>query len=243
MDLDGAVAGVKSLTTTAFEQIKADILLGELLPAERLRVQTLSERYNIGATGIREALSRLVTDGLVEVEDQRGFRVAPVSREELLDLTETRIGVECLALTRAVKHGDLEWETNVLGAFHRLSRTPVPDAPEKHVAWATVHRQFHESMIAGCASPWLVRLCRHLYDQTERYRNLAEQRTRPESRDTLMEHRALLDAAMARDAERLCSLIGEHFRTTTNIILEAGLVNPDAAKSPRTSGTKTARAA
>ena len=243
MELDGATVGVKSLTTTAFEQIKADILLGRLLPNERLRVQGLSARYGIGATGIREALSRLVTDGLVDVEDQRGFCVAPVSRKELLDLTETRIGVEALALTRAVKHGGLDWETNMLGAFHRLSRTPLPDAPEKHVAWAMVHQQFHESLTAGCASPWLLRLCHLLYDQTERYRNLAELRTRPESRDTLVEHKSLLDAAMSRDAGRLCTLVTEHFWVTTNIILEADFVNPAPVKISRSSGTNGVQAA
>ncbi|SDI49950.1 DNA-binding transcriptional regulator, GntR family [Paraburkholderia steynii] len=224
MDLDSSSATGKSLTTTAFELIRADILLGRLLPSERLRVQALSERYGVGATGIREALSRLVTEGLVDVEDQRGFCVSPVSREALLDLTETRIGVERLALSRAVLHGDVEWETNMLSAYHRLSRTPVPTDPVNHQAWATVHRQFHEALIRGCASPWLQRLCRLLYDQAERYRNLAEleMRSEPNLRDTFAEHKALLDAAMERDNEKLSILIGEHLTITTEIILKAG---------------------
>ncbi|AMU04674.1 MULTISPECIES: GntR family transcriptional regulator [Burkholderia] len=224
MDLETSGAAGKSLTTTAFELIRADVLMGKLLPSERLRVQVLSERYGIGATAIREALSRLVTEGLVDVEDQRGFCVTPVSREALLDLTETRIGVERLALSRSILHGDVEWETNMVSAYHRLSRTPVPTDPAKHQAWATVHRQFHEALIGGCASPWLQRLCRLLYDQAERYRNLAEleMRTAPDLRDTFAEHKALLDAALERDIEKLSALIGVHFRTTTEIILKAG---------------------
>src|SRR5690242_201211 len=119
MDTTTESASSKSLTTQAFELLRSDILLGRLLPEERLRIQALSERYGVGATAIREALSRLTSDGLVEFEDQRGFCVAPVSREELLDLTRTRIDIECLALRYAIATGDIEWESGLLSAFHR----------------------------------------------------------------------------------------------------------------------------
>ncbi|MFM2056938.1 MAG: hypothetical protein RLY71_1323, partial [Pseudomonadota bacterium] len=111
--MDLSISAPRSLTSMAFERLRHDILQGHLAPTERLRIQALSERYQIGATAIREALSRLVTDGLVESEDQRGFTVAPVSREELLDLTQTRIQVEQMALRMAVARGDVEWETQV----------------------------------------------------------------------------------------------------------------------------------
>jgi DNA-binding GntR family transcriptional regulator len=179
MDADNAATGAaKSLTTQAFERLRTDILLGELRPSERLRIQLLSERYAVGSTAIREALSRLVTDGLVDFEAQRGFCVASVSRSDLLDLTETRVDIETIALRKAIERGDLEWEGTVLGAFHRLSRTPPPSSIELHAAWAQAHRHFHESLIAGCRSPSLTRLCRELYDKSERYRNLAERKTR-----------------------------------------------------------------
>ncbi|MFX5785409.1 GntR family transcriptional regulator, partial [Acinetobacter baumannii] len=80
-----------------------------------------SDRYGIGATAIREALSRLVSDGLVESEDQRGFAVASISREDLIDLTNTRMDVEGLALRRSIERGDVEWEVNIVSSFHRLS--------------------------------------------------------------------------------------------------------------------------
>ena len=108
--------------------------------------------------------------------------------------------MECSALRLALKHGGIDWESNVLSAFHRLQRTPAPSSPELHEAWAAVHRQFHEALIAGCASPWMLRLCRLLYDQSERYRNLAEQYTTEKNRDAAKEHRELMEAAMARTA-------------------------------------------
>jgi DNA-binding GntR family transcriptional regulator len=220
----------KNLTSQAFERIRNDILLGTLRPTERLKIQALSERYEIGATAVREALSRLVTDGLVDSEDQKGFCVSPVSRSDLIDLTETRIAIEGLAVRKAIAHGDLEWEAQVLSSFHRLSRTPQPISVENHAAWALAHRQFHESLVAQCGSPWLLRLCAMLYDKSDRYRNLAERSTRPEERDTVNEHRELMDAiAMQRNADKAVALMGAHFRATTEVILHAGFVESSAA--------------
>lgn len=220
--MDTTTSAPRSLTTQAFERLRRDILQGHLAPSERLRIQALSERYQIGATAIREALSRLVTDGLVESEDQRGFAVAPVSREELIDLTQTRIQVEQMALRMAVGKGDLEWETQVLSSFHRLSRLESQPWSEELLAqWATAHRQFHDALIRGCGSAWTLRLCRLLYDKSERYRNLSAVEGKQRGRDVTQEHKELADAAMARDADALCRAIEHHFATTTELIVDA----------------------
>ena len=227
----------RSLTTLAYERLREDILRARLAPSERLRIQALSERYGIGATAIREALSRLITDGLVEAEDQRGFTVASVSREELLDLTQTRIEIEQMALRMAVANGDVEWESHVLSSFHRLSRAEAqPLTGETLAAWALAHRQFHDALIVGCGSRWTLRLCRLLYDQTERYRNLSVQPAKKRKRNVGKEHRELMEAAIARDADALCKLIDAHFRETTKLILDSGF----ADRSP-VSGRKPAR--
>jgi GntR family transcriptional regulator, carbon starvation induced regulator len=208
----------KSLTVVAYERLRADVLEGKLRPTERLRINALSDRYVVGATAIREALSRLVSDGLVNFEDQKGFAVASVSKAELLDLTQTRLEIECLAARKAVSNGDLDWESSMLAAFHKLSRTSPPTSPETAAPWAEAHRSFHESIISGCNSPWLVRICGLLYDKSERYRNLAHRHTAPTDRDTSKEHKQLLDAALERDEEKLCMLLTDHFNKTMNII-------------------------
>jgi DNA-binding GntR family transcriptional regulator len=220
----------KSLTSIAFERIRNDILLGILRPSERLKIHALNEHYGIGATAVREALSRLVTDGLVESEDQKGFCVGAVSREDLIDLTETRIAIESMALRKSIELGNLDWEAQVLSSYHRLSRTPAPTTIENHAAWAQAHRQFHESLIAQCGSPWLLRLCATLYDKSERYRNLAERNTRPDLRDTINEHRDLMQAiAMDRNAERSQALLAAHFRETTELTLRVGFTGDSLA--------------
>jgi DNA-binding GntR family transcriptional regulator len=233
-----APSSARSLTSLAFERLRGDILSGQLQPGEKLRVQALSERYGIGATAIREALSRLVTDDFVSSEDQRGFWVAPVSREDLIDLTQTRIELECLALSHAIERGGVDWESDLLSSYHRLSRTPPPTSAELAVAWNAVHRQFHEALLAGCQSPCMLRLCRLLYDRSERYRNLANRHTRKYTRDPAAEHRAIMDAVMGRDAAAGGQLLAAHYWETTDIVLNAtfgGRRRPDTERArPKT---------
>jgi GntR family transcriptional regulator, carbon starvation induced regulator len=152
--------------------------------------------------------------------------VAPVSRAELLDLTQTRIQIEQMALRMAVAKGDVEWESQVLGCFHRLSRLESqPWSDEVLASWALAHRQFHEALIMGCGSAWTLRLCRLLHDKSERYRNLSVQPAKERGRDVTKEHKDLADAALARDADALCKAIEAHFRLTASVILESGLAD------------------
>lgn len=224
----------------AVDRLRGDILDGTLQPTERLRIQALSERYDIGTTAIREALSRLVADGLVDSEDQRGFCVTPVSREDLIDLTQTRVEAEGAALRLSVERGDIDWESAVLSTFHRLQRTASPTSPELQAAWDLAHRQFHQALVAGCASPWRLRLCRILYDQSERYLSLANRYTSEKNRDPMKEHRALMEAMMARDGELAVRLLAEHFWTTSDIILKAVFDEKPKSRGPgRTSRKHT----
>lgn len=228
-DEDGSAN--RSLTSLTFDQIRLDILLGNLKPEERLRINSLADRYKVGPTAVREALSRLVTSGFVESEDQRGFSVAPVSRAELLDLTQTRIDLESLALCKAIENGNVDWESNVISAFHRLSKFhAAPMDQEAMDGWSKAHRQFHASLLNGCNSTWMMRIAGLLYERSERYRNLSILQAEPKehnllaeerARDVLNEHRALMDAAINRNADQAKELLAKHFWATTNIILNA----------------------
>ena len=229
--------GLRSFTSIAAEKIRADVVRCVLKPGEKLRIQALCERYGINASAIREALSRLVADGLVEAVDQRGFRVSAVSREDLLDLTQTRIGIESQALAKAIEIGDSDWEAYVLAAYHRLSRCPLPPidkAPgSTPSAWEILHRQFHETLLGGCGSRRLIDICRALYEKSERYRSLAEDYTEPTQRDALTDHRALMEATLARDAALACRKLAGHLTLTTQIILDGIDASASAARAKR----------
>jgi GntR family transcriptional regulator, carbon starvation induced regulator len=219
-----AKVGPRNLASIAIDQIRADIVRGVLKPGEKLRIQSLSEKYAMNASAIREALSRLVTDGLVEAVDQRGFRVTRISRQDLLDLTQARIDLECLLLTRSIELGDVEWESKIVSALHQLSRCAPPSAsPAANPSqdWGLLHQRFHEALISGGHSTWLFNFSRLLYEQSERYRNVAEHLTNEQSRDALKEHRDLTEAVLQRNAPLACAHLKEHFTLTTQIILKA----------------------
>ena len=164
-----------SLTEEVYQRLRNDLLACRIAPGERLRIADLCEQLGVSLGAVREALSRLTSEGLVLNEPQKGFRAAPISANELRDLTEVRVDIEGLCLQRAIAHGDVRWEGEILGALHQLARTPqyAPDDNRRmNDAWSTMHSQFHEALISACDSPVLMQIRRQLYDQSERYRRL-----------------------------------------------------------------------
>src|SRR5215813_14549467 len=113
-----------NLTQGAYEALRADLLACRIAPGSRLKIQDLCQQHEVSLGAIREALSRLTSDGLVVAEPQRGFRAAPISPEDLRDLTMVRIEIDTLCLRQAVARGDVDWEARLVAAYHRLSRTP-----------------------------------------------------------------------------------------------------------------------
>jgi GntR family transcriptional regulator, carbon starvation induced regulator len=215
--------------STVVDRLRAEIIDGTLAPGVKLRLEHLTSSYGVGRTPLREACCRLASEGLVTIEDQRGFRVTPISREDLLDLTRTRQQIESLALRASILRGDLAWEGEVTAAHHRLSRlSPGAFAGQGKAvvagplddAWETEHGKLHLALIGACGSPWLLRFHGILFEQSERYRRLASAYGQPE-RDIDQEHAALVRAALSRDAERACALLTEHIARTTDKVLSA----------------------
>jgi DNA-binding GntR family transcriptional regulator len=210
-----------SMTQGAYENLRAELLACRILPGERLVTRELCERFSVSLGAIREALSRLTSEGLIVSEPQRGFRAAPISAADLTDLTLARVELETLCLRRAIAHGDIAWETRLVAAAHHLSRTPAraPEDPDRsNEAWTEAHAAFHSALVAGCGSQWLLHLHSLLYMQSERYRRLSVP-FETGKRDVQEEHRGILEAALARDADKAVCLLAEHLEETTRVLL------------------------
>lgn len=209
----------RSQTSATYARLKADILAGKANPGEKLKINDLASQLGVSPGAVREALSRLVPEGFVISRDQRGFTVAPISIDDLLDLTRLRCDIEEIALRRSVAEGDAAWEAAILATAHRLRRTPrvVDGAP--NLDWLTQHELFHRALVNGAHSPRLLALNSQLYQQLERYRILAWNADR--NRDVDAEHQALADAALDRDADALSRLARAHFERTATLIVEA----------------------
>ena len=195
-------------------QLAEDILNGKLAPGTRLQLQALCETYDVSMSPLREALAGLTGRGLVAQEGQRGFRVAPISAEDLKDVTETRIHIECIALRLAIANGGDDWEASILAAHHRLSRNPRSDDKLIDAVWEELHRAFHVSLIAACGLPRLLGSYRELSDDFDRYRRLAVLSAGHHPRVKSM-HSMIVKSILARDADRSIKLLAEHVRDSS----------------------------
>lgn len=216
-----AGASAATLATNLYDRIRADLLDGKLEPGRKLQIEFLCDHYQAGQTPVREALNRLTSDGLVERRDQRGFAVAGISASDLREITRTRCWLEEVALREAFATRSVEWEEQVVLAYHRLSKVPRSLSDSEYTEnpeWERLHRAFHRALIGGCQSRWLINFCEQLADQLYRYRQLSVRRVYPK-RPEREEHRAMLEAVVAGDAGAAIGLVTSHYKKTADIIL------------------------
>src|ERR1700751_6148816 len=191
-----------TLATAAYERLRQEIVGGGLIPGEKLRVDALRDRYEIGGSPLREALARLSSEGLVFQQEQKGFRVSAISADDLIELTRTRCWVNEIAVRDAIAHGDVAWEENIVLAFHRWKRTPrrLRYDPTVNADWNRLLRAFHVALVAACRSRWMLGFHNTLFDCAERYRNVVAVLSH-ENRDAVGEHTAIMEATIERKTE------------------------------------------
>lgn len=208
-----------TVSDTAYRRIRSEIIFAELKPGAKLKLDQLRKTYGASVSTLRELLSRLVADGLVSAESQRGFTVAPVSAANLRELADMRLFLEGSAIERSFRDGDLEWESRVVAAHHKLSRTEALILEGQDTAlpvWKGYDREFHQALISACGSRELLDLHADIYDKYLRYLILVGlYRGEVVSR----EHTALLDCALSRDAARARSVLATHVRDCVDAII------------------------
>lgn len=211
--------GSRTLASDLFEQMRSDILHCRLDPGARLRFKDLRVRYTSGLSPLREALMRLVAEGLVELTDHKGFSVAPVSREEMIDIANTMLELETLAIRLAIEKGDDRWEATIIARFHELSKRGMfADDGTLDVEWEHRNVAFHESLYAACGSPSLVTLCRQLSERFSRYRRFRTRQVNP-TRDVSGEHERMMRAVVARKTGDATTLLRHHREKTITDLL------------------------
>ena len=211
----------RTLTECVNEALRRDIISGAHRPGEKLRIEHLKKYYSIGPTPLREALQRLSADGLVIAIGNRGFTVAPLDAEELRDLNIARTALEIQAVRLSIENGDADWEAAVVGAAYRLSKSDAllkTKGDDVLDDWVRANEAFHLATVTACDSQWLLRMRDTLNAQYERYRR-ASVTVQRQDRELAKEHQGILDAVTARDADRACRLVGEHFNVTTGTLI------------------------
>jgi GntR family transcriptional regulator, carbon starvation induced regulator len=232
----------ETLHARVLAQIRADIVGCRLMPHERLTLDALREKYRAGFSPIREALMRLAAEGMVRLEHNKGFRVAAVSRESLFDLMQSRIEIENIALRRSIENGGVEWEADLLAAFHRLSRqSKLARAQSDTMSseWSREHRAFHRALVAACKSPTMLSIRESLFEKAERYVALAII-SKSAPRNDVAEHEQIMRAALAKNVPRALAANREHIERTLNKVAKSLQHHPEFSRSAGMDGTARA---
>lgn len=210
-----------SATHRAYVALRRLIVTGDLKPGEKLKIDGLRKRLDTGASPIREALSLLTSDNLVERIDQRGFRTAEVSTANFQEILLLRSTLENLALRESIENASDTWEESIVLAHHRMQRAKGLGAE----LFEPLHKDFHMALLANARSPILLKFCSQLYDLNIRYRFLAGNALNYRKRDVSEEHAGVLDACVGRDADLASERLLLHYSLTGEFL--AGLIGTE----------------
>lgn len=234
----------QSLTETTYRALRADVVGGRFEPGKKLKIGEVAERLCASPSVIREAMSRLASEGLVIAEPQRGFRIAPLEVSELRSLTDARVEIERLCLRDAIAHGGLQWESGIVATLHELSRTPEERGRRGGRVsdeWVIAHSSFHRALVSACGNSWYLKMRDMLYLHSERYRVLALHSS-DSDRDLRTEHRDIAEATLAKDVKKVSLLIEDHLRRTMNSVIGNAETTSSTPAKKSTSANRSAPA-
>ncbi len=207
---------VETLTGQAERLLHRDILNGTLAAGARLNVRELCHRYNIGATPLREAMNKLSATGFVAVLGNRGFRVARVSAEDLVDVIAARQLIELAALRVSMREGGAAWEAGIAGALRKIEHY-ANSLSKSNTAWGVeldvVHKEFHTALLNACGSPRLIAMHQMFYDQTFRYRQTMFT-SMPSLDGFVRDHQELAVIVLSRSDEAARARLASHLTHT-----------------------------
>jgi len=210
----------ETISDAVFRQLRQDIILGILPPGSKIKLEKARERYSISISSLREILCRLSAENLVLAEGQRGFEVSPVSRQELIELADLRIVLECHAIGLSFSAGDLEWEGSIVAAHHRLAaveRKLITGGISRTIDWVRCDWEFHRAIVAASRSTTLLQNLSSVFDRFLRYHMLAGSFR---GNAVVDDHRLLFERALARDADGARQIITTHIQKGVEHILK-----------------------
>ncbi|WP_171102369.1 MULTISPECIES: GntR family transcriptional regulator [unclassified Ruegeria] len=182
----------------------------------KVRAEELRKEYNCSASTVREVLFRLSTVGLVDFQEQRGFRVPKRSPKKLIELTHIRILLEAEGTAMSIRNGGVDWEARLTAAHHKLShiekRIHAAEDPSDLVEiWFTSEKEFHETLISACGSDTLKQMHGRIYAQFRQQLMVADRNFGHISQN-IRHHADILKAALSGDEQLTRDKIHDHLK-------------------------------
>ena len=208
---------IPSLAEQAYLRLRQDILVCTLAPGQVVTERELAERYEMSKTPIREALTQVCHDRLVQRLPGRGYMVAPITVKDLRDLFGLRLILEMAAAEEAARDPSpaLVAELKTLATI-----TYAPEDPQSHVQFLKGNRIFHLTLAHAAGNRRLTLTLEGLLIELDRSFYLAL-RLRDSSGEMKREHEETVAALEAGDVEGLKECIKQQILTSRDRILEA----------------------
>lgn len=201
------------------DRVRKAIFAGDFEPGAQLRQDELAARYGTSRIPVREALRKLEAEGLVTIHPNRGAVVSTLSLDDVLEMLEIRIALECRALRLAIPNivdVDIEAAADILKSY---------DAEPRPQKWGEMNWQFHKTLYAPCSRPKLIAMIEANYGHVGRFIrvqvSLAAGKERPQR-----EHYAMLDACRRSDSDAAVRMLEEHIVHTQKSLLAASRHRP-----------------
>ncbi|HEX3615329.1 MAG TPA: GntR family transcriptional regulator [Solirubrobacteraceae bacterium] len=200
------------------DKLRAAILAGDVRPGAKTSQAELARDLDVGRTPLREAIRMLQSEGLIFTEPNRRVVIASLSIEDAEELYVLRITVEVAAaritLPQLTEGDFAELEGYMAQMSHLAGGVPGPPSLQ---LFRGPHREFHQRFVSG-AGQRISQLIGELFDHAERYRRVYGSISQVDYDKRAVEHRQMLDAAIARDADGLAAALAAHYLATALLV-------------------------
>ncbi|KQY01335.1 hypothetical protein ASD37_30065 [Mycobacterium sp. Root135] len=214
------MSGSPTRVGAVYDAIRDEVLTGGIPPGTKMKLADYSERFDVSLSVVREAMSRLAEQNLLQANPQRGFSTLSLSVDDLHELTRARIIIETATLRESIARGSLEWEAFLVGVHHQLAATPMYLDGAINPRFGPAHRDFHAALLAGSDNTHLQSIAASLRDRSELYMFWSRTLGEPADRDVACEHRELADLTIARQPDDAASALARHIQRTTDILVD-----------------------
>ena len=194
------------LRDVVYNTLRKAILRGEFQPGERLMEIMLANKLGVSRTPVREAMRQLENEGLVIMIPRKGAQVAKITRQELNDVLEVRKSLEILAVEKACERMTPEQEA-ALAEAEELFNSLIGTDDITAIAEADV--AFHDVIYQATGNRRLIQILNNLREQMYRFR-VEHLKNKAGRLKLTEEHRAIVEAVLAKDAEAASRLTAEH---------------------------------
>jgi DNA-binding GntR family transcriptional regulator len=214
------------------ETLRDEIIRGDLVPGQYLRLEEIAPRFDVSTMPVREALRDLAAEGLVTVFPHRGAMVTQLSADELQDIYDIRVTLEEMATRLAVPFVTKAILTELASLIEQI---------ENHVGdvatLVKLNHQFHLTLYAASGRKHLCELIRMLRYRSQHYLHVYTAEVDVGHLPQIPgEHRAILEACKRGDAEQAAALMREHVAEAGRVIVEHARQRDESAAATNRTG-------